>query len=146
MQFDGEGNPGVGGPPHAPRLSTVTLAFLEACCHAAPEDMQWRVYDVCAVMRRQQELRNLEKQARPRKSSHHFYEESDDVGDGASSYGNSGASGAFSGDGGEERRRGSGSEDEQLDLESSDEEEPVFTRFDVESSDEDDAPVNRFAR
>lgn len=37
-----------------PRLSTVSLAFLEACCRADPA-FEWRVYDVCAAMRQQEE-------------------------------------------------------------------------------------------
>ena len=38
------------------RLSNVSLAFLEACCRSSP-DHAWRVFDVCAEMRLQSELR-----------------------------------------------------------------------------------------
>jgi hypothetical protein len=79
--FAGDEAAADGAALRAPRLSTVTLAFLEACCHSSPKDMQWRVYDVCAVMRRQQELKALEAQDRPHKSSHHFYEVGDEMSD-----------------------------------------------------------------
>lgn len=38
------------------RLSNVTLAFLEACCRSSSA-YAWRVFDVCAEMRHQSELR-----------------------------------------------------------------------------------------
>jgi hypothetical protein len=57
-----------------PRLSTVTLAFLEACCRSQPAH-EWRVYDVCAAMRQQRERSSEAALARPRKASHHFLEE-----------------------------------------------------------------------
>ena len=57
-----------------PRLSTVTLAFLEACCRAQPA-FEWRVYDVCAAMRQQRERSSEAALARPRKASHHFLDE-----------------------------------------------------------------------
>ncbi len=56
-----------------PRLSYVTLAFLEACCRAEAA-YEWRVYDVCAVMRQQKERRDEAALPRPRKASHHFME------------------------------------------------------------------------
>lgn len=57
--------------PRFPKLSTVSLAFLEACCRNEP-DCEWRVYDVCAVMRQQKELKQQAALARPQKQSHHF--------------------------------------------------------------------------
>ena len=57
-----------------PRLSNVTLAFLEACCRADLA-FEWRVFDVCAAMRQQSERKQQAQLARPRKLSHHFYEE-----------------------------------------------------------------------
>lgn len=59
-----------------PNLSTVTLAFLEACCRTSPE-FEWRVYDVCAAMRQQQEREKQAALPRPRKQSHHFAETED---------------------------------------------------------------------
>ncbi|KAL4857943.1 Protein Rf1 [Chlorella vulgaris] len=53
-----------------PKLSSVTLAFLEACCRSEPEH-EWRIYDVCAVMRQQRELKDQAGLARPQKQSHH---------------------------------------------------------------------------
>lgn len=63
----------------APRLSNVTLAFLEASCHAHDdrEGLAWRVYDVCALMRQQQEVARDAQLARPAKGSHHFLEHAD---------------------------------------------------------------------
>lgn len=62
-----------------PRLSNVTLAFLEASCHAHDSrgDLEWRVYDVCALMRQQQEVARDAQLARPAKGSHHFLEDTD---------------------------------------------------------------------
>ena len=57
-----------------PRLSNVTLAFLEACCRADAA-FEWRVFDVCAAMRQQSERKQQALLARPRKLSHHFFEE-----------------------------------------------------------------------
>ena len=65
---------------HIPRLSNVTLAFLEACCRAeanraAGEEadrFSLRVYDVCATMRQQQDRKVQATLPRPRKASHHF--------------------------------------------------------------------------
>jgi pentatricopeptide repeat protein len=54
-----------------PKLSYVSLAFLEACCRGEP-DYEWRVFDVCAVMRQQKELKRQAGLARPQKLSHHF--------------------------------------------------------------------------
>ncbi|QDZ22670.1 pentatricopeptide repeat domain-containing protein [Chloropicon primus] len=61
------------------RLSSVTLAFLESCCRK-DEALEWRVFDVCAEMRRQQYnkkavKKELESGAHP-KISHHFDETS----------------------------------------------------------------------
>ena len=53
-----------------PKLSNATLAFLESCCRQHPQH-EWRVYDVCAVMRRLKELKHEEALARPAKESHH---------------------------------------------------------------------------
>lgn len=53
-----------------PKLSNVSLAFLEACCQTTP-GMEWRVYDVCSVMRMQKERKVQESLARPQKASHH---------------------------------------------------------------------------
>ena len=60
--------------PALPRLSMVTLAFLEACCRSQPAH-EWRVYDVCAAMRQQRERSRENALARPRKASHHFLDE-----------------------------------------------------------------------
>ena len=65
---------------HVPRLSNVTLAFLEACCRAEAsratgtkaEKFSLRVYDVCATMRQQQDRKVQATLPRPRKTSHHF--------------------------------------------------------------------------
>ena len=65
---------------NVPRLSIVTLAFLEACCRAAAsqsggkegQSYQLRVYDVCATMRQQQDRKVQATLPRPRKASHHF--------------------------------------------------------------------------
>ena len=54
-----------------PKLSNVSLAFLEACCRSEPQ-YEWRVWDVCAVMRQQKEMRRQAGLARPQKLSHHF--------------------------------------------------------------------------
>ena len=64
------------GMHRLPRLSNVTLAYLEASCHACSdqEDVKWRVYDVCAVMRQQQEDKKANKLLRPKKGSHHVSE------------------------------------------------------------------------
>lgn len=59
-----------GGTHRGPRLSYVTLAFLEACCRHEPEHA-WRVYDVLAVIRQQRERKAQAELARPRKESHH---------------------------------------------------------------------------
>ena len=58
-------------PLKLPRLSAVSLAFLEACCRD-DGDFSWRVYDVCAVMRQQKEQRDQAALAHPPKLSHHF--------------------------------------------------------------------------
>ena len=57
-------------PGRTPKLSYVSLAFLEACCRSEP-DLQWRVYDVCSVMRMQKERKVQESLDRPQKVSHH---------------------------------------------------------------------------
>ena len=56
-------------PAKLPRLSNVTLAFLEACCRG---EHKWRVFDVCAAMRQQSERKRNANLLRPRKLSHHF--------------------------------------------------------------------------
>lgn len=58
-------------PLRYPKLSNVSLAFLEACCRREP-DYEWRVFDVCAVMRQQKEQKRQAALARPHKASHHF--------------------------------------------------------------------------
>jgi len=57
--------------PVYPRLSPVTLAFLEACCRSEPE-YQWRVFDVVAVMRQQRWRKKEAGLPAPMKESHHF--------------------------------------------------------------------------
>jgi pentatricopeptide repeat protein len=59
-----------------PKLSNVTLAFLEASCHACSdqEDVRWRMYDVCALMRQQEEDKRARRLPRPKKGSHHVKE------------------------------------------------------------------------
>jgi pentatricopeptide repeat protein len=66
-----------GANARPPKLSNVTLAFLEASCHAHAdsEDVKWRVYDVCAQMRQQQEDARSAKLLHPAKGSHHVKEE-----------------------------------------------------------------------
>ncbi|PSC72603.1 pentatricopeptide repeat-containing mitochondrial isoform B [Micractinium conductrix] len=56
-----------------PKLSNVSLAFLEACCRRE-QAYEWRVFDVCAVMRQQKEHKRQAGLARPTKASHHFAE------------------------------------------------------------------------
>ncbi|KAA6419381.1 MAG: hypothetical protein FRX49_10640, partial [Trebouxia sp. A1-2] len=53
-------------PAKLPSLSNATLAFLESCCRGSPEH-EWRVYDVCAVMRQQKERKREAALARPAK-------------------------------------------------------------------------------
>ena len=53
-----------------PQLSQVTLAFLEACCRNSAQH-EWRVFDVCAVMRQQKERKREAALDRPTKKSHH---------------------------------------------------------------------------
>ena len=57
------------------KLSNVTLAYLEACCHTAAEaaepGLEWRTHDVSAVMRQQEEAKRERNRLRPRKESHH---------------------------------------------------------------------------
>lgn len=53
-----------------PKLSNVTLAFLEACCRSESA-LEWRVYDVCSVMRMQKERKLQDGLERPLKPSHH---------------------------------------------------------------------------
>ena len=65
-----EGNQ-AGSTRRHPRLSNVTLAFLESCCRNGDPSLSWRVYDVCAVMRLQKERKVQENLARPQKASHH---------------------------------------------------------------------------
>ena len=72
---------------HVPRLSIVTLAFLEACCRAQADRLsgkeaqsfQLRVYDVCATMRQQQDRKVQATLPRPRKASHHFADSSSGI-------------------------------------------------------------------
>jgi pentatricopeptide repeat protein len=54
-----------------PKLSNVTLAFLEACCRSETSLPEWRVYDVCSVMRTQKDRKLQETLDRPLKASHH---------------------------------------------------------------------------
>lgn len=54
-----------------PKLSNVTLAFLEACCRSESSLPEWRVYDVCSVMRTQKERKLQETLDWPLKASHH---------------------------------------------------------------------------
>ena len=64
-------HPGDGARPvKFPQLSRVTLAFLESCCRGSTQH-EWRVYDVCAVMRQQKERKREAALARPAKKSHH---------------------------------------------------------------------------
>ena len=58
-----------------PKLSYVTLAYLEASCRK-DADLSWRVYDVMAVMRAQKETKLQSELARPPKASHHVATES----------------------------------------------------------------------
>jgi hypothetical protein len=51
------------GQSALPRLSLVTLAFLEASCRADPA-FEWRVYDVCAAMRQQRERKHTVRDIR----------------------------------------------------------------------------------
>lgn len=53
-----------------PKLSYVTLAFLEACCRSEAE-YSWRVFDVVAQIRSQREQKKEASLARPPKQSHH---------------------------------------------------------------------------
>lgn len=62
--------PPAGAKGRRPKLSTVSLAFLEACCQTTP-GLAWRVYDVCSVMRTQKDRKVQEGLARPQKASHH---------------------------------------------------------------------------
>ena len=57
-------------PVKFPQLSTMTLAFLESCCRGSSQH-EWRVYDVCAVMRQQKERKREAALDRPAKKSHH---------------------------------------------------------------------------
>merc|ERR1712176_969306 len=62
------------------RLSSVTLAFLESCCRK-DESLEWRIFDVCAEMRRQQYNKKLvreELNVQAPKISHHFGESLDE--------------------------------------------------------------------
>ena len=61
------------------RLSSVTLAFLESCCRK-DEALEWRIFDVCAEMRRQQYNKKIvrkELNTKAPKISHHFEEHAD---------------------------------------------------------------------
>jgi pentatricopeptide repeat protein len=68
---DGEASQASPPKRRQPKLSNVSLAFLEACCRAAGPSLAWRMYDVCAVMREQKERKLQENLARPEKASHH---------------------------------------------------------------------------
>lgn len=66
-----------------PRLSNATLAYLEASCRREAdlssseeraEKYMLRVFDVCAIMRQQQDRKLQASLPRPRKTSHHFAE------------------------------------------------------------------------
>lgn len=46
-------------------------------CPRSEPRYEWRVYDVCAVMRQQKERKVQAKLDRPVKKSHHFFESSD---------------------------------------------------------------------
>jgi len=54
------------------RLSKLSLAFLESCCKKRT-DLEWRVNEICAEMRRQQYGTKKDVKS-PRKLSHHFTE------------------------------------------------------------------------
>lgn len=69
--LDGGLGGGAAAPTRFPKLSNVTLAFLEACCRREPV-YEWRVFDVCAIMRQQKEQKRQAGLARPQKASHHF--------------------------------------------------------------------------
>lgn len=60
-------------PARYPKLSNATLAFLESCCRQHPQH-EWRVYDVCAVMRSLKEHKHESTLPRPAKVSHHVVE------------------------------------------------------------------------
>ena len=68
----------------SPQLSPVTLAFLEASCHGykgpRADEVAWRVWDVCALMREQQEAMRPDIQ-RPKKGSHHVGDVENDYDD-----------------------------------------------------------------
>ena len=53
-----------------PKLSDVTLAFLEASCRRQGVD-DWRMYDVVALMRQQKERSRQARLPKPPKRSHH---------------------------------------------------------------------------
>ena len=57
-----------------PKLSDVTLAFLEASCRRQGVD-DWRMYDVVALMRQQKERARQARLPNPPKLSHHFADE-----------------------------------------------------------------------
>ena len=57
-------------PVKFPQLSNATLAFLESRCRGSTQH-EWRVYDVCAVMRQQKERKREAALDRPAKKSHH---------------------------------------------------------------------------
>ena len=57
-----------------PKLSDVTLAFLEASCRRQGVD-DWRMYDVVALMRQQKERSRQARLPKPPKRSHHFADE-----------------------------------------------------------------------
>ena len=59
-----------------PKLSNVTLAFLEASCQRQGIEA-WRVYDVVATMRQQKERQQQARLPQPAKRSHHFAEDED---------------------------------------------------------------------
>ena len=57
-----------------PKLSDVTLAFLEASCRRQGVD-DWRMFDVVALMRQQKERARQARLPKPPKQSHHFADE-----------------------------------------------------------------------
>ena len=74
-------------------VSTVTLAFLESSCRRSRVE-EWRIFDVCAQMRAQAEVKASNRLARPSKQSHHVRH--DDVVDIASELQSKGLGGAQS--------------------------------------------------
>ena len=64
-------------PCRFPKLSSVSLAFLEASCRRQGIQ-EWRVYDVVATMRQQKERQQQARLPQPAKRSHHFRDDTPD--------------------------------------------------------------------